>query len=467
MLFEKLKAYAPTATPFHMPGHKRNTDLSEYLRALCAECDITEIHDFDDLHAPEGILMECMQRAQALWGAKHTRFLVNGSTGGILSAIYALGAGGGKAVIARNAHKSVYHAIEITGLEPVFVLPEFDKTHGMFLSLSPETVLKALENTPDAKFVMLTSPNYEGVISDVKAICEIAHARNIPVIVDEAHGAHLDLSKEFPGGAVKAGADIVIQSVHKTLPSLTQTAVLHVNGSLVDFDSVCRAIGIFETSSPSYLLMSSIDGCVKLMEERGEEIWSDLHSELQKFFASCGRLKKIRVLRPENCFLADDSKILISGVNAGVSGKKIMEILREKYSIELEAAYPRYAVAMTGAGTKKKELQRLLNALLEMDAFFEWTPFGKESVCPSVPESVCSQKAALFSGYELVPQEACLGRIAAEYAWAYPPGIPVFAPGERISNESLEAWREMTDSGVNTFTTRGEEGHFAVVRDRP
>jgi len=465
MLLEKLQAYVPTATPFHMPGHKRNTALSGYLSKLGADVDITEIDGFDDLHAPESILMESMRRAAGLWGSDEARYLVNGSTAGILSAIYALGTGGGKAVIARNAHKSVYHALEITGLSPVFVLPEYDEAHGAFLSVRPQSIDEALLKTPDARFVLITSPTYEGVISDIKRIAEIAHARGIPVIVDEAHGAHLDLGGKFAGGAVKAGADIVIQSVHKTLPGLTQTAIMHISGMLVNKADVWHALDIFETSSPSYLLMASLDGCTEFMKEKGRDTLTALHGALESFFKEAETLERIRVWRPEGAFLFDDMKILISGKRAGVSGKRIMEILREDFSIELEAAFCDYAVAMAGAGTTAEELGRLLSALRVMDGRFGLSENGKRYPCPAIPESVLDIRRALLCPFEFVPLDCAEGRISAEYAWAYPPGIPVFVPGEKIDVSSLSAWKNMVADGLKTVKTRSGDGMLAVLSE--
>jgi len=252
--------------PFHMPGHKRNTERFPHLQHLSAAEDITEIDGFDNLHGAEGILAESMHSAAELWHSDRSFFLINGSSCGILAGIRALTKRGDTVIVSRNAHKSVYHAIELCGLRPVFLMPPWDGERGMFLSLPPAAVEDALIRYPEASLVILTSPTYEGVLSDVASIARIAHGHDASLLVDEAHGAHL-LGDPFPRGAVLSGADLAVQSLHKTLPALTQTAVLHVCGTRVDRARLEHQLAVFETSSPSYLLLASMDGCVRALRE--------------------------------------------------------------------------------------------------------------------------------------------------------------------------------------------------------
>lgn len=462
MLIDALNAYCPNATPMHMPGHMRSNEYP-YLVSLGAERDITEIDGFDDLHHPTGILLRSMEKAAKLWGSDHARYLVNGATSGILSSVYALGMGGGRAVVQRNAHKSLYHALEITGVDPVFVSGRFDGETGAIGEVSPECIEEALEKTPDAKFVFVTSPTYEGVISDVERICRIAHSRNIPVIVDEAHGAHLGLTEDFPSGAVRAGADIVIQSVHKTLLSLTQTAVMHISGKLVSLAEVEHALDIFVTSSPSYLLMASIDGCVSLLSEKKGEIFSAWRTNIDRFRKQVETLSKIRLWSGKDAFGFDESKLIL--MHPDLSGVRLMEILRDRFRIELEAAYPRYAIAMTGAGTKKESLDALFHALSVIDGEEYAGEAQDEPVCPGVPKRVMPIKTALDMPFEQVKADKAVGRVSAEYAWAYPPGVPVIAPGEKITENALWAWRALENAHVNTIKTRSGDGCFCVVTE--
>lgn len=462
-LLNALKAHHPSSTPMHMPGHMRNTSLAAYLSDVGAQMDITEITGFDDLHKPEGILLESMKEASSLWGSKETRYLIGGSTCGIIAAVYALASGGGRAVCARNAHKSLYHALEITGVEPVFVSPAFDDETGMALEIRPEDVLRALDENDGIRFVFLVSPTYEGVISDVKAICDIAHERGVPVIVDEAHGAHLDLCGVFPFGAVKAGADLVIQSLHKTLPSLTQTAVLHASGELVSMRDIDHALDIFETSSPSYLLMASIDGCVSLLREKGDMILSGWKNRVMDFRKKAKALKHIRVFKPEGAYAFDESKLIL--YSAYLSGVDLKEMLASRFSIELEAAYQRYAVAMTGAGTTDEMLKKLFDALYVLDGELSEAFPLLPSVPTYVPERKMLLKNALLKKYECVLYENASGRISGEYVWAYPPGVPVVAPGEVIDEKVLSIIRGMEISHLNIIKTRSEKGEIAVLHE--
>ncbi|MBR5809679.1 MAG: aminotransferase class I/II-fold pyridoxal phosphate-dependent enzyme, partial [Clostridia bacterium] len=238
--------------PMHMPGHKRNTALAPYLKRLGADLDITEIDGFDNLHAPCGIIYESMQKAATLRNAKSAFYLVGGTTAGILASVSAVIDDADKVIVARNCHKSVYNALELKNAETVFVMPEIDEGTGISGSILPCDIEKAIKENPDAKLVILTSPTYEGVTSDIKAICRLAHSYNIPVLVDGAHGAHLGFTDDFLPDNISQGADISVESLHKTLPSLTQTAVCYVNGDLVDSKRIADRLSVFQSSSPSY-----------------------------------------------------------------------------------------------------------------------------------------------------------------------------------------------------------------------
>ncbi|HPB17928.1 MAG TPA: aminotransferase class V-fold PLP-dependent enzyme, partial [Clostridia bacterium] len=251
-IFHKLRQPAlQKSIPFHMPGHKRNMKCSAHLNKLGIRYDITEIPGYDNLHDPKDIIYDAMKKAEMLWNSKYSFFLVNGSTCGILAAISSLADPGDKIIVARNSHKSVYNAIELLDLQPVFLNLPICAELSIPGSINPEIVYNAISANPDAKMVFLTSPTYEGVISDIQSICDISHKMNIPVVVDEAHGAHLKLNEYFNNSAVSSSADIVIQSLHKTLPSLTQTAIAHICTNTVDRDKFQRYLSVFQTSSPS------------------------------------------------------------------------------------------------------------------------------------------------------------------------------------------------------------------------
>ena len=493
-LQERLGAYAASgALPFHMPGHKRNLDAAPFLASLGGGLDITEVDGFDDLHHARGVLKEEMDRAAALWGAERTFFLVNGSSCGLLSAIWALGMGGGRAVVARNCHKSVYHGLELCGLTVRWLRPHWCGPLGIWGSIPPVVVEEALEEIPDARFVLITSPTYDGVLSDIASIAALCHRRGVPLIVDEAHGAHLGFFG-FPDGAVKLGADLVVQSAHKTLPSLTQTALLHVGGSgLVDAAGVERALSIFESSSPSYLLLASLSGCVRWLEspgalspwQRGLAAFDRGIEDLTRLYAA-GRGRAAGESYP-GVFGWDPSKILIFGRNGFV----LMDELRERFGVELEQAQPHYALALTGAGDDERSLTRLARALCVLDGESANSPPGSGadfsdvhtptpapgasipgpcllgapfSPPPDIPPARLEPREALAAPWEALPLGQAAGRVCAQYLGVYPPGIPLAVPGEELTPALLKQLADLVDEGAELrMSPAGTPGTVRVV----
>lgn len=475
-LFRQLIQHSSSGSlPMHMPGHKRNMYAAPYLAALGGEFDITEISGFDNLHQAEGILKQGMDRAARLWGSDASYFLVGGSTCGILAGVHAAARRGGTVLLARNCHQSVYHAIELCGLTPRFLVPPMDDSFGICGSLPPSLVDQALHQHPDTALLIFTSPTYDGVLSDVEAICRIAHDHNVSVLVDEAHGAHLGFSSAFPGGAVKAGADLVIQSLHKTLPSLTQTAIAHLNGTRISQKTFGQSLRMFETSSPSYLLLASIDECVHLLETN-PALFSDWHQALEQFHREIGPLQHLRVLghgadraRPHpTLFRLDPGKLLISTLGTPYTGPQLMEQLREQFAIELEMAAAHSALAMTGLGTTEEHLHRLAQALCILDKSWESSRSSSPPGLPSLPlpRQAMPPWAARSRQGQLVPMEQAAGHVSGEYLWAYPPGIPLLIPGEVISAPLLEEVRRMNHWGIPVHSTSGGMPNQLLVLEK-
>ena len=543
-LYPALCEYAGTDFyPLHMPGHKRRmasmTDPSRI--------DITEIDGFDNLHEAEGLLLQAQRRAARLYGAEESFFLVGGSTAGLLSAIGAcahspacrglpgeagrtlsgcgtreragsaetnmLGEGtreragsaemsisGGKILIARNCHKSVYHALYLNNLTPVYVYPK----QGYFPAgiggpVSADDVETALRLHPDVCAVVITSPTYDGVVSDVRRIAGAAHRFHVPLIVDEAHGAHFGMHRAFPASAVSQGADLVINSLHKTLPALTQTALLHVSGSLADRRMLRRMLSVYQTSSPSYVLMASIDECIRKMSESGVQLLEELDEMLERFYSITVDLKVLQIIRTD-----DPSRILIGTGESGLSGREICDILRHRYHLELEMGVPGYALALTSVGDDEEGLVRLAQALREIDMELDmirlfpshrrpdWLTEGKSSAAGEaesdpdpdrIPDISAEAPAAAESdGYrnsagteELqtvtspaerpdvrlpltqawdAPSEPVLleespGSIAGEFVYLYPPGVPILVPGERITASLAETCAALRKQGFS------------------
>lgn len=467
-LLEFIKNYKlKNILPMHMPGHKGNEALAPYLKSLCAGCDMTEINDFDDLHAPCKILKECQQRAEDLWHSKHSYYLVNGSTCGILAGIRSCTKWGDTVLVARNCHKSVYNALELCGLKPVYMLPQMLDSMSVYSCITPTDVKQMLDKYKEIKLVIITSPTYEGIISDIKGIAEVAHSYGVPVLVDEAHGAHLDLSPYFTGGAVKGGADVVVQSLHKTLPSLTQTAVLHLNSQLVSTKSVQRQLSVFQTSSPSYLLMSSIDGCVKLLKDN-PQLFKSWYNSLQYFKDLVQPLKKLSILNyngSENDISDfDSSKIVISTVHTAINGKDLMDILRNNYKIELEMCSGDYAIAMTGMADTKKDLQCLAEALLNIDIAVDSA--YRKNICTTVtklPQQQLTLNKAEGLPVKNVKTEDSKGMICGEYVWIYPPGIPIITPGEVVNSQTISIIENAVTNNMNLQKTISEDNSLISV----
>lgn len=457
LLQTQLEACAAARYPLHMPGHKRRVLPAPGLS--CAAWDTTEVPGTDDLHDADGILADAMARAAALWGSRRCWFLVGGSTCGLLAAIRAAAPWGSEILCARNCHKSVYHAIELCGLRPVWLTPPVDPVFGVYGSLSPATLADALAAHPGAACVVLTSPTYEGVLSDIAAMADLCHAHGIPLVVDEAHGAHyLPAAAEYgwQGGAVAAGADLVIQSAHKTLPSLTQTALLHLNGIRIDPDEVERQLDVFETSSPSYPLMVSLDGCVTQLAQEGPALFAGWRERLDRFSAAVAPLGHLRVLchgadtlaSHPGFFAHDSGKILVNGAAAGLTGAELAQTLRKDYGFETEMACGYNLLAMTSVCDADDALDRLAEALLALDAHASPSePPAAPGLCPP-GEAVCTIAQAVRLPRQELPPAQAVGKTSAEYVWAYPPGVPLIAPGERVTPDFVCACAALEKAGT-------------------
>ncbi|MFQ8928447.1 MAG: aminotransferase class I/II-fold pyridoxal phosphate-dependent enzyme [Evtepia gabavorous] len=438
-LWERLEAHHKAGyLSLHMPGHKENAALAPYLARLGAELDITELPEFDDLHDPSGVLAQGMDRAAKLWGSRKSYFQVNGSTGGLLAAIRAATRRGDQVLVARHCHKAVYHAIELCGLDPVFLLPPVEETFGLAGSLSPEQVAQALEDHPGVKLVVYPSPTYDGVVSDTAGICATAHAKGVPVLVDEAHGAHLGFHPAFPPGAMAQGADLAVASLHKMLPSLTQTALLHAGGKLVPLPQVARQTGIFSPAVPPICSHGLHGRVCPAAGGEGRGPVCRLAPAADGTDQGIQGLRHLRVLghgreagaHYPGIFALDPAKILISTQGTGLTGVALRDLLRREYRIEVEMALDHYVLAMTGLGTDDAMPARLAQALLAIDetcASNEETP-SVLAVPGALPPPVFLGGGRPSPGGLSFLYDA-MGKVCGEYIWAYPPGIPLIAPG--------------------------------------
>lgn len=434
-LYDALTEYGKADyVPLHMPGHKRK--LMEFSNPY--SFDITEINGFDNLHNATGIIKDAEKYAATVCQSDETHFLVNGSSCGILSAIFSATKQNGELIMARNCHKAVYHAAELRELKTHYIYPEF-LLEGILGGITVEKAEEAFEKYPEAKTLILTSPTYDGVVSDIKSIVKAAHAKGVTVIVDEAHGAHFLKESGFPKSAIRCGADVVIQSTHKTLPTLTQTALIHIHKDYKYREKLRKYLTIFQTSSPSYVLMASIDSAMHWYMEEGRESYKKYLSNLKKLrVAFATQLQHLKLLTPENVFEYDISKVLISTKNSNISGEELHRRLLKKYHIQAEMVSAHYVLFMTSVADKESDYQRFLVAILEIDGSLEKSAMpkngedgmGKPKALMSICEAAEKKKKA-------VPLPESMGEISASYVYIYPPGIPLLTPGEKISERCV------------------------------
>lgn len=471
-LDQKLQVYSRSDYyPFHMPGHKRNAFDFPNPYSI----DITEIDGFDNLHYAEGILKEAQERAADIYGAKETFYLVNGSTCGILSAISAAIPKRGTLVMSRNSHKSAYHAAYLRELETIYILPAMTK-FGICGSIPPSHIAQALEDLPQANGVFITSPTYDGVVSDIRSIAEIVHTHNLPLIVDEAHGSHFMFSEKFPFSALECDADIVIQSLHKTLPCLTQASLLHVNSDRVDIDTLKRFLRIYQTSSPSYLLMASIDQCIRLMHDEGEQRMTQFTEHLDQFYKYAKKLHHFKVFdktncSSEDCYDWDYSKILISVGDTGITSQELYHTLLQTYHLQMEMSSGHYVTALTSIMDTYEGFKRLISALEDMERKIKPAAMHKEKSYLTaediyqLPKPRMSISYALDQPSEILPLKSSIGHISQEYISLYPPGIPLVAPGEILTGNILRTVSQCQSLGLSLIGMDDmETNHIKVVK---
>lgn len=516
-LFRQLERYAgEDIYPYHMPGHKRRA--WGMLPRQLYEMDITEIEGFDNLQQPEGILLELQKKAARIYGADQSFYLVNGSTCGILCALSAALPSGGHVLMARNCHRSAYHGVYLRNLKVSYLWPHYLEEYDIYDVVMPQEVEEALGREPDIEAVLIVSPTYEGRIADVAAIAEVTHRKGIPLIVDEAHGAHLGLAEGFAPNSCQAGADLVVHSVHKTLPSLTQTALLHVNGDRIDRGLLNRFLHIYQSSSPSYLLMASIDNALQYVESEGHEAFERFRRFYEKMMTQLAGCRHLRflcdipagygdggddipvgqeeilkdkfIIKEPGSFRQkgiltgnlsgwqDIGKLLISVKHTALTGRRLYEILLEKYHLQTEMAAQSYVLVMFTINDGEEAYRRMTEALLEIDEgltsckaedFREGFPCEKGTQGEKMgrPGQGASFKASArearscghvscgdkfppalawdMSGEEILLEES-VGRYAREFINLYPPGIPLLVPGERMTQELCreigEAWEQ-------------------------
>ena len=442
-MYTKIKDYLKQDIyPFHMPGHKRNPS---FMPKNLLSLDMTEIPDMDVLSMPTGILLDMQQRMAEFYGAFKSYFLVNGSSAGIVAAICACATHkkDSPIVIPRNAHVSVYNGLVLSGATPIYVMPEI-KPNGLAGGINPNNYI----DIPYGATVLVVSPTYEGFVSDIKTIADNVHARNGILIVDEAHGAHFPFHKSFPANALSQGADIVINSLHKTLPALSQCAVIHAQGKLVDYNRLQFYINAMQTSSPSYILMATSDYMLKMLWEH-PYLFDEYITRLEKFRGSVPNsrapLYLYKAKKGEfSIYDIDPSKLLFNTTIH--NAEYISNIFASTYKVQMEMAQANFLLAMTSVADTDKGFTRLKRAVQSLAfARLSKSNFDKAmqinsdqpNIFPTLPKVIFTpQEARQYDTIQL-PLKDCIGQVSAELIAEYPPGIVLLAPGELITPEVL------------------------------
>lgn len=443
---------------FKIPGHRYEKGISPRWRQWTGDgifrFDLTEAEGLDDLHCPEGVIREAQELAAGVFGAKATYFLVNGTTCGNEAMVLACAGEGDKIMIPRNAHKSVLMGLIMSGATPIYLMPRYDEKTGLCGCISPEDVEEGFRRHPDCKGVFLVSPTYYGVCSDIKAISEICHRHHAVLLVDEAHGGHLYFGAEaygtghLPQGAIQQGADLCAQSMHKVTGSLTQSSLLHVGSDRIDRGKLESALHMVQSTSPSYLLMTSLDAARYELAQHGPEM-------LQKaeMLASDAR-KRIEQIPGINCygqeiknqaiFDLDTSRLVIEA--EGMTGFELADLLYEEYRVGMELADVRHVVAVVTYANEQEDMDRLVEALRQIASDYNVAKTDNHienhkkisGIKMTLPAYVMSPRQAYFAEKKEIAWENARGKIAGEALIPYPPGIPLVNPGERISDEIWE-----------------------------
>lgn len=468
-LFNALMEYVNRETvPFHVPGHKKGVGIDPEFKNFIGEnpfkIDVTVFKLVDSLHHPTGPIKEAQELAADAYGSDSCFFSIHGTSGAIQTMIMTVVGDGDKIIIPRNVHKSVTSGIILSGAIPVFMNPEFDKRIGIAQGVSPETVEETLKNNPDAKAVLIINPTYYGVATDIRKIADIVHSYDIPLIVDEAHGPHLSFNDKLPISAMAAGADMCSQSTHKIIGALTQCSLLQVRAGRIDMRRVQQILNLLHTTSPSYILMASLDCARRQIALHGKELLDgaiELASHARKEINNIPGLYCFgeELLGNPGVHALDPTKVTVTCRDLGLTGYALDMILVNKYHIQVEMSDLYNVLAVGSFGDTKESFNKLINALWEISREYS----GKAEVkpdfidIPAIPPTALNPRQAFNSKKAPVALKDSVGMISGEFLLAYPPGIPVLCPGEIISEEIVGYIQRLKTAGLYVQGTEDPE----------
>ncbi|HBC95437.1 MAG TPA: arginine decarboxylase [Clostridium sp.] len=474
-LFDALMEYVNRKTiPFHVPGHKKGVGADPEFKKFMGEnpfkIDVTVFKLVDSLHHPNGPIKKAQQLAADAYGSDAAFFSIQGTSGAIQAMIMSVVTSGDKLIIPRNVHKSVTAGIILSGAVPVYMQPALDKKIGIAQGVTPETVEKTLRENPDAKAVLIINPTYYGVATDIKKITDIVHSYDIPLIVDEAHGPHLAFNDNLPISSIQAGADMCSQSTHKIIGALTQCSLLHVKSKYIDAKRVQQVLSLIQTTSPSYILMASLDCARRQIALHGKELLDKAISlanyaryEINSIpgFYCFGE----EIIGNEGVFSLDPTKITITCRDLGITGYDLEMILSNKYHIQMELSDIYNVLAVGSFGDTRENMDALIHALREISSEYYGKGTRKSDFLdiPAIPKQLIIPRTAFNSTKVPVALKDSVGMISGEFLMAYPPGIPVLCPGEEITREIVDYVRELKSTGLSIQGTEDPEVEYIKV----
>ncbi len=450
----RICAQRPNAA-FYTPGHKRGQGtpgiLTDLFGSRLWRSDLPELPELDNLFAPQTVIKAAQELAAEAFGADRTWFLVNGSTCGVIASILAVCEPGDKIILPRNVHQSAISGLILAGAVPIFVNPDYDADQQIAHSVTLQAVEEALRQHPDSKAVMIVYPTYYGVCGNVRAIADLAHQHHVPLLVDEAHGAHFAFHPDLPDSALSAGADLTVQSIHKTLSAMTQAAMLHSQGNRVDPDRVSKALQLVQSTSPSYLLLTSLDAARQQMATQGAALIEQALGLAEQARSQINQIPNLSTLNPKQtsgCWAFDRTRLTVTVSGLGIDGFTADEILHQTLGVTAELPSLHHLTFIISLGNTQADIDRLVQAftILAKEPRKSDNPPLKQSELPT-PHSLLTPRQAFFAPSETLPIAQTVDRISAELVCPYPPGIPVLLPGEQITEGAISNLQQIQAVG--------------------
>lgn len=459
--------------PFHTPGHKRGQGISAEQRSLFGQqvfrADLPELPDLDNLFAPEGVILQAQELAAEAFGADQTWFLANGSTCGIEAAILATCGPGDKLILPRNVHSSAISGLVLAGAVPVYVQPSYSADWDLPADVKPADIEAALAAHPDAKAVLVVSPTYHGICSELAAIADLTHRHNIPLIVDEAHGPHFAFHPDLPLPALAAGADLAVQSAHKVLSAFTQSALLHMQGDRINRRRLHQALQLTQSTSPSYLLLGSLDAARQQMATAGLALMTQTIMLADQAHEELSQLPGLRVLQPrwetgkgqnKSALIGDRTRLTVDVSQLGITGFQADDLLHEQFGVTAELPALRHLMFIVSLGNTTGDIKRLIAGFRQICERYRSEDQASEdqashppmslianATSPPWPSTALSPRQAFFADSEAIASRQSIGQICAETICPYPPGIPLLLPGEPITATALNYLQTLVAAG--------------------